>query len=68
MGNRKNINGSPQSAPSKRLTAWRPSFRKTIDGIAIAESIGLKKMRMKCPIFNNWLSTLEALNGEEIEP
>ncbi len=66
-GEPENINDSPDSAPSKRLSSWRPSFRKTIDGIAIAELIGLNTMRRRCPIFNSWLLTLEALNGVDID-
>lgn len=57
------INNSPDTAPSKRLDKLSPrgKFRKTTQGIAIAESIGIDTMREKCPQFNNWLNQLEAL-------
>lgn len=57
------INDSPHTAPSKRLDNWSSSdkFPKTTTGIAIAEKIGIEKMRTKCPNFNNWLKRIEAL-------
>lgn len=55
------INSSPQTAPSKRLEAICCNFKKTVTGIAIANSIGIDKMREKCPNFNTWLLSLEAL-------
>lgn len=55
------INNSPETAPSKRLEAWKSDYKKTTDGIAIAERIGLPAMRAKCPLFDNWLSAIESL-------
>ena len=62
-GEPEKINNSPQTAPSKRLDelSWSGKFKKTTDGIAIAENIGIKQMREKCPQFNEWLSRLESL-------
>lgn len=60
-GNPENINSSPETAPSKRLESWKENYKKTVDGIAIADKIGLPAMRAKCPLFNAWLSAIEAL-------
>jgi hypothetical protein len=56
------INNSPQTAPSKRLEALMPNYKKTITGIAVAEKIGIDKMRQACPLFNQWLQQIEALS------
>lgn len=61
-GEPENINDSPQTAPSKRLEQLSARFKKTITGIAIAEAIGISKIRETCPIFNSWLTTIEQLN------
>lgn len=57
------INNNRETAPSKRLDRWSPKgkFPKTTTGIAIARTIGIEAMRKKCPIFNTWLSTFEAI-------
>lgn len=57
------INNSPMTAPSKRLNAWSPNqnFLKTTMGIAIAEAIGIEKMRDSCPLFDTWLSIFEEI-------
>ena len=57
------IDDSSQTAPSKRIEQLCPRFKKTSNGIAIAEAIGIEKMRAHCPVFNGWLATLEALAG-----
>jgi hypothetical protein len=55
------IDDSPHSAPSKRIETLSKRFKKTTTGIAVAEAIGLKKIRERCPLFNAWLKTIEAL-------
>ena len=60
-GNPERINNSPETAPSKRLETWKSDYKKTTDGIAIAERIGLPAMRAKCPLFDAWLSAIENL-------
>ncbi len=62
-GKPEEINDSPDNAPSKRLGNLFPSYRKVAMGKTIASSIGLKKIREKCPHFNNWLISLENLVG-----
>jgi hypothetical protein len=60
-GEPEKVNDSAHTAPSKRLEAWSTRFKKTSTGIAIAQAIGLTKMREGCPIFNAWISQLEDL-------
>lgn len=58
------INNQPATAPSVRLIKAIPGYDKTLDGMSIAQSIGLDKIRAKCPLFNRWLEQLTALcNG-----
>ena len=56
------INHQRDTSPSHRIeTLVGRSFRKTTEGIAIAQAIGLDQMRRKCPLFDQWLSQIEAL-------
>lgn len=55
------INNSPQTAPSKRILALVPEYRKTLHGPLIAEDIGLDTIRAQCPHFDNWIERLQAL-------
>ncbi len=55
------INDNPNSAPSKRLKMLSNRFKKTTTGIEIARSIGISRMRQACPLFDDWLNTLESL-------
>jgi hypothetical protein len=55
------VNDDAATAPSKRLLAVYPTYQKTLDGPAVAESIGLAKMRAACPHFDAWLAWLESL-------
>jgi hypothetical protein len=61
-GEPEKINNSRETAPSKRLNSLKPSgeFKKTTEGIAIAEQIGVVEMRARCPLFNEWLNKIEA--------
>jgi hypothetical protein len=56
------INNSRETAPSKRLDNLKRNgkFRKTTEGISIAEQIGVDKIRQRCPLFDEWLSLLES--------
>lgn len=59
-GSPEKINNSPETAPSKRLEHWSNGhYGKTSTGIAIAEKVGILKMREQCPLFDAWLKTLE---------
>ena len=55
------IDDSPQTAPSKRIEQLYSRFKKTSNGIAIAQAIGIEQMRSKCPVFGGWLARLESL-------
>ena len=61
-GEPEKINNSPETAPSKRLNQLKRvgKFKKTTDGISIAEQIGIENMRHSCPLFDDWLGQLEA--------
>jgi hypothetical protein len=60
-GEPERINDNSQTAPSKRLEALSDRFKKTSTGIAIAQGIGIHKMREACPLFNAWLKKIEQL-------
>lgn len=60
-GNPEKINDSFETAPSKRLEK-STSYKKTTDGPNIIQEIGLETVRQKCPGFDAWLSSLEALS------
>lgn len=55
------INDGPETAPSKRLLKELPAYRKVVDGPAIAQSIGIQRLREACPHFCQWLTRLEQL-------
>lgn len=59
------INDNSSTAPSKRLEALSDRFKKTSTGIAIAEAIGIGKMREACPLFDGWVKKLESLVAKE---
>jgi len=63
-GEPEKINDHPTTAPSKRLEQLSSRFKKTTTGIAVAEQIGIQKIREACPIFDAWLDTISALAGE----
>jgi len=53
------INDSPYTAPSKRLLAEFPGYNKPIHGNVAILEIGLAKIRVVCPIFDEWVTRLE---------
>ncbi|MDR2855563.1 MAG: DUF4276 family protein [Methanomicrobiales archaeon] len=55
------INDSPKTSPSKRLEELSPTFKKISTGIAIAEAVGIKRMREQCPLFNEWICKIECV-------
>ena len=59
------INENPETAPSKRIIKYLPSYdrEKPSAGPIIAEHIGLQTLRAKCLHFNSWVSQLEVLNS-----
>jgi len=55
------INDNPQTAPSKRIQAVMPNYKKTLHGPLIAADIGLDSIRQACPHFQSWLQKIETL-------
>ena len=55
------INDSKESAPSKRILRVIPRYNKHVNGYMIAEAAGLDRIRVECPRFNCWLTSLESL-------
>jgi hypothetical protein len=53
------INEGPTTAPSKRLLALFPLYRKGLHGPLAAGRIGIPAIRAKCPHFDGWLQQLE---------
>ena len=58
------INDSLQTAPSKRIEALMPRYRKVFHGVNAAREIGLDRMRAECPHFREWLEKLVALRAK----
>ncbi len=58
------INEGVATAPSKRIIQHVPAYesQKIRVGASTAVAIGLPDLRTKCPHFNKWIGTLEALN------
>ena len=54
------INESAATAPSKRLLAMFPGYRKVLHGTLATERIGLTTIRARCPHFAAWMERLEA--------
>ena len=54
------INDGPDTHPSARLDRL-PGYRKVRDGTAVAERIGLDRIRRECAHFGEWLTRLETL-------
>jgi len=59
------INDDPNSAPSKRILAQVPIYRKAIGGVNIVREIGLPTLCERCPHFHKWISQLENLVIQE---
>jgi hypothetical protein len=61
------INHDELTSPSHRLNnlTLLGEFKKTTTGIAIAQTIGLQKMRAECPLFHSWIESIESLAAQE---
>ena len=55
------INDSYDTKPSKRITTLHRRYDKVIDGNLAALEIGLEQIRQECPLFSQWIKTLEEL-------
>lgn len=56
------INDSSETAPSKRIKKMVSNYAKITSGIPLAEDIGLKEIREKCLLFDEWIKWLESLS------
>lgn len=62
------ISSSPEEInhsqpPSKRLKQICSRYQKPLDGLAIAQQIGLPVMMRECPRFAEWVQKLQRLGG-----
>ncbi len=55
------INDGEETSPSKRIIGKFRTYSKRLNGIQIANQIGLLTMRKKCSHFDEWLTKLEDL-------
>lgn len=58
------INDARDTAPHRRIEDHHPRYRKVQDGRAVAEQIGLDRIRAECPRFDAWVGRLENLNTQ----
>ncbi len=61
FNNPEEIDDSPATHPSRRVTELMRSYKKPVFGVRAAQAIGLDRMRAECPHFAEWLGRLEAL-------
>lgn len=57
------IDNGPSTAPSKRILSLYPEYIKPLDGINVAQDIGLDRMRAECRHFDQWVTKLERLEN-----
>lgn len=62
FGTPEDINDSKETSPSHRIKGVFRGYHKVRDGRAVAEEIGLRKIREECPRFDAWVSRIEALS------
>ncbi len=62
FSNPEDINSRPTLAPSKRLIRAIPGYEKVLFGNYIASVIGLTKIRDRCPLFNEWITTMMSIH------
>lgn len=54
------IDDGPTTAPSKRIAALFPTYRKTLHGPLAAQDIGIERIRQECPHVESWFRQIEA--------
>jgi hypothetical protein len=61
--NPEEIDDGATTAPSKRIIKLIPEYehRKASAGPIIAEKIGLRRIRERCPHFDEWIKKMERL-------
>ncbi len=61
--NPEEINDNYETAPSKRIMDIISKYHKRNHGPSVAGKIGIDRIRSKCPRFDKWVETLEALGS-----
>ena len=56
------INGSPKTAPSKRLHSIF-NYKKVADSALVMKDVNIDMLRKRCPRFDTWVGRLEAALG-----
>ena len=56
------INGSPETAPSKRLLSIF-KYKKVADSAVVMKDVDIDALRKRCPRFDVWVGQLEAALG-----
>lgn len=59
------IDDGPNTAPSKRVLALHPPYRKPLYGTLAALQVGIAAMQQECPHFRSWVEQLEALGAPQ---
>lgn len=60
------INDLPNTSPANRIKNILNHYTKDVHGIIVAKSIGLDKMREKCPHFHSWIKSIESLTSQKL--
>lgn len=58
------VNDGIDTAPSKRILQYVPSYQKVLHGPLALEAAGLAALRAKCPRFDAWITNLEGLGQQ----
>lgn len=58
FGNPEAINDSPTTAPSKRVEALFPRYKKVLRGVEATKAIGIETILAACPHFRDWVERL----------
>lgn len=58
------INNSPETAPSKRLSALIPNYAKIINGTLLSANMGIDIIMRECPHFREWIHSISALAND----
>ena len=55
------INTKPETAPSRRILSYIPSYDKVTSGVNITLQIGIDRLRLECPHFDSWIRAITAI-------
>jgi hypothetical protein len=56
------INENYETAPSHRIMALYPGYRKPLNGLQAAYKVSIGTIRRECQLFNQWLVRLESFS------